>query len=210
MTEQKNHGFDRRSLLTQLVPACSLVYLASGSLLALAGTEQETPPDTATHKFDVKSSLEMSTMQRVAMQNRSFIGFIKTLQQEMDSKELLRLLNLYSAEVGRQVGAGQARNAPDTSFQTFVSTFRPPNFASALTHEIVTDTEKVFELRVTECVWASVFRDAGLGGEIGHAAVCNMDYYWPPAFHQSFKMERDKTLMQGHDCCNHRYLDTST
>ncbi len=51
---------------------------------------------------------------------------------------------------------------------------------------------------------------ADLGGEVGHAAVCNMDYYWPPAFNKSFKMERDKTLLQGHDHCNHRYLDTST
>jgi hypothetical protein len=58
-------------------------------------------------------------------------------------------------------------------------------------------------------VWASVYRDAGLGGPIGHAAVCNMDYYWPAAFNENFKMVRDKTLMQGHDHCNHRYLDTT-
>ena len=46
-------------------------------------------------------------------------------------------------------------------------------------------------------------------GEIGHAAVCNMDYYWPPAFNPDLIMERDKTLMQGHDHCNHRYIDTT-
>jgi hypothetical protein len=48
-----------------------------------------------------------------------------------------------------------------------------------------------------------------MGGEIGHAALCNMDYYWPPAFNKDFKMERTKTLMQGHDCCDHRYIDTA-
>ena len=41
------------------------------------------------------------------------------------------------------------------------------------------------------------------------AALCNMDYSWPTAFNPKFKMERDKTLMQGHDCCNHRYVDTT-
>ena len=61
---------------------------------------------------------------------------------------------------------------------------------------------------VTECVWAATYRDAGLGGEIGHAAVCHMDYSWPPAFNSSIKMERSKTLMQGHECCNHRYIWT--
>jgi hypothetical protein len=79
----------------------------------------------------------------------------------------------------------------------------------ALTLEIVEDTEKVFELKVTECLWATVFKSAGLEGEIGHAAVCNMDYAWPRAFNPDFKMERSKTLMQGDDCCNHRYIDTT-
>jgi hypothetical protein len=209
MTTQRENGFDRRSFMTHLVPACSLAYLAPSSLLAYAAGQEETPVDPAVHKFDVKSSVELSSRQRIAMESRKLIEFIKFLQQEIDSKELLRLLNLYSAEVGRQIAARQVKNSPDTSFQSFVSTFRPPRFANLLTHEIVVDTEKVFELRVTECIWASVFREAGLDGEIGHAAFCNMDYYWPPAFNPSFKMERNKTLMQGHEYCNHRYIDTT-
>ena len=84
-----------------------------------------------------------------------------------------------------------------------------PAAANTLTIEITEDTEKAFELRVTECVWANVFRDAGLGGRVGQAAVCIMDYVWPPAFNENFKMERTKTLMQGDDHCNHRYLDTA-
>ena len=92
------------------------------------------------------------------------------------------------------------------SFETFVAQFRPPRYERTLTHEVVVDTEDTFELRVTECVIAEVFIQAGMGGEIGHAAVCNMDYAWPPAFNPAIRMERSKTLMQGHDCCNHRYL----
>ena len=65
------------------------------------------------------------------------------------------------------------------------------------------------EAVVTECCIAETFQAAGLGGAIGHAAVCNMDYTWPVAFNPDFKMERTKTLMQGHDCCNHRYIDTT-
>jgi len=87
-----------------------------------------------------------------------------------------------------------------------VAQFRPPRYANSLTHEVVEDTANAFELRVTECLWATVFREAGLDGEIGHAAVCNMDYTWPKAFSANIKMERNRTLMQGHDHCNHRYL----
>ncbi|MGD8698756.1 MAG: L-2-amino-thiazoline-4-carboxylic acid hydrolase [Gemmatimonadales bacterium] len=143
------------------------------------------------------------------MTYRGLIQFIQILRKEIDEPELVRLLDLMSADIGRQVGARQARNSPDTSFQTFVQVFRPPNFANSLTHTVVEDTEKVFALEVTECVSAEVMRSAGLGGELGHAAVCNMDYFWPPAFNPNFKMERNKTLMQGHDICNHRYIDTT-
>jgi hypothetical protein len=79
-------------------------------------------------------------------------------------------------------------------------------FVQTLREQIGEDSENAHEIRVTECVWASVFREAGLDGEIGHAAVCNMDFTWPTAFNPKFKMERDHTLMQGHDYCNHRYI----
>ena len=103
----------------------------------------------------------------------------------------------------------QARNSPDRSFQTFVATFRPPRYANTLTHEVVEDTENAFQLKVTECIWAEVFKEAGLDGEIGYAAVCNMDNTWPTAFNPRFRMERTKTLMQGDEECNHRYLQST-
>jgi hypothetical protein len=167
------------------------------------------PAHQETHKFDVKTDRSVSMKELAQMSNRSFISFVNTLLKEMKEKEVVRLLNLNSDEVGRQQGEAQAAAMPDTSFKTFVSQFRPPAYAEALTHEVVVDTEDVFELRVTECLWATVFREAGLDGEIGHAAVCNMDYSWPPAFNPALKMERSKTLMQGHECCNHRYIDTA-
>jgi len=143
------------------------------------------------------------------MMTRGLVQFVRVLKNELGEPELVRLLNVMSADIGRQTGARQAQTSPDTSFQTFVQVFRPPNFADSLTHEVVEDTEKVFGLRVTECLSAEVLRSVGLDGEIGHAVVCNMDYYWPPAFNPKFKLERTKTLMQGHDICNHRYIDTT-
>jgi predicted ArsR family transcriptional regulator len=167
------------------------------------------PTQQGQHKFDVPQDISMSSRQRAQMMNRGLAQFIRTLRNELGEPELVRLLNLMSEDIGKQVGARQAQNSPDTSVQSFVQVFRPPNFADSLTHEVVEDTEKVFALEVTECISAEVMQSAGLGGEVGHAAVCNMDYYWPPAFNPSFKMERTKTLMQGHDICNHRYIDTT-
>ena len=208
MLDDDRSTLDRRDLLTRTGPACLGAWLGLCKLPGMAVLEQQSPQQ-GQHKFDVPSDLSLSLRQRVGMQYGNLIEFIKTLQTQMSEEELIGLLNHYSETVGKQVGEQQARNAPDTDFQTFVATFRPPRYANSLTHEVVEDTEQAFGLRVTECVWAEVFRNAGLGGEIGHAAICNMDYHWPPAFNPKFKMERTKTLMQGDDQCNHRYIDTT-
>jgi hypothetical protein len=209
MSEQLITALDRRRFLVQVVPACSLACLCAGRVCSEEATEKKAAASEGKHKFEVEFEQKTTMLQQVTRGNRAYIEFIKTLQTELEEEELMRLLKIHSAGIGRQVGERQAANSPDTGFQTFVATFRPPAFDKSLTLEIVEDTEKAFELRITECVWAKVYRDAGLGGEIGHAAVCNMDYYWPPAFNKDFKMERSKTLMQGDDCCNHRYIDTA-
>jgi len=159
-----------------------------------------------THKFDEVRQRELSNRNLVQIQNQALMGLITTLQEEVGDGETIRILNRYSTEVGRQAGQRQAARAGNNEFASFVAQFRPPNFANRLTHEVVEDTETTFEIRVTECIWAQVFRDAGLAGELGHAAVCQMDYHTPVAFNPAIRMERDKTLMQGHDCCNHRYI----
>ena len=41
--------------------------------------------------------------------------------------------------------------------------------------------------------------------DIGFAAVCFADYALPQAFNPKIKLIRDKTLMQGHEFCNHKY-----
>ena len=201
-------NIDRRGLLTRTVPACAAACLGLGRFPGLAGLGQ-TPTRQGQHRFDMSRDISLSSRQRTQMMTRGLVQFVRVLRNELGEPELVRLLNLMSEDIGRQTGARQAQTSPDTSFQTFVQVFRPPNFADSLTHEVVEDTEKVFALEVAECVSAEVMQSAGLGGEIGHAAVCNMDYHWPPAFNPNFKMERTKTLMQGHDICNHRYIDTT-
>jgi hypothetical protein len=199
------NGVGRRELLTETVPACAMACLGLGGLpgglaALVPGGEQET------HKFDVKKARQLSSRDLTRLENQAFIRFINTLRKELGDGATVRLLNQYSAAYGQRIGEQQAATAPDRTFRTFTATFRPPNYADTLTLEVVEDTGNAFGLRVTECVWAAVFREAGLGGDIGHAAVCNMDYSWPPAFNAAFRMERTKTLMQGDEYCDHRYL----
>ena len=208
MINATGRNLNRRELLTRTAPACAMACLGLGRIPAVWAAEVQDAEQEG-HKFDVPQDRKLSPRGSVRMQYGAFIDFVRTLQIELEEPDLIRLLNANSTASGRRVGEGQAARSADNSFETFVATFRPPRYATTLTHEVVEDTENAFELRVTECVWASVFREAGMDGEIGHAAVCNMDYAWPTAFNPNIKMERDRTLMQGHDHCNHRYVYTA-
>ena len=214
MKREMSRSIGRRELLTRTAPACAMACLGLGKVPGLAASIQESPGQER-HKFDLPLDPPPPFTERavVSMQNGKFIELVKALQSEMGEADLLRTLNGLSEATGRRAGERGARAAQERgekpSFQAFVAQFRPPRYQNSLTHEVVVDTEDTFELRVTECVWAEVFRQQGLGGEIGHAAVCNMDYAWPQAYSPAIRMERTKTLMQGHDCCNHRYLLTA-
>jgi hypothetical protein len=208
MKESSATPIGRRELLVKTVPACTMACLGLGRVPGLAGAIEGLPCQEV-HKFDEKMDRQFTMKELAEIANRNFFSFVRILRQEMDDGEVIRLLNLDSAATGKEQGKRQLEESPDASFESFVSLFRQLVSSPSLTGEVVEDTNEVLELKVTECIWATVFQEADLGGDIGHAAICNMDYHWPPAFNPAFKMERTKTLMQGHDCCNHRYINTA-
>ena len=208
MKESVAAPMGRRELLVKTAPACAMACLGLGRVPGLAGAVSGLPSQEV-HKFDKQMDREFTNKELAQIMNRGTFQMIKTLREDLGDGEAVRLLKLNSDEIGRQQGKAQAASVPDTSFENFVSVFRQMANGDYLTGEVVEDTDKVFEMRVTECLTGTVYREAGFEGDIGHAAVCNMDYTWPPAFNPDFKMERTKTLMQGHDCCNHRYINTA-
>ena len=66
-------------------------------------------------------------------------------------------------------------------------------------------TQEEFPAETGECLWAKAFREAN-AADLGFKLVCSADYVTAEAFNPDIKLIRDKTLMQGHDCCNHKYV----
>jgi hypothetical protein len=92
---------------------------------------------------------------------------------------------------------------PEHSLASFVE-YGKEAYENMLTYEIIEETDKVYEMKVTECLWAKTFRDQN-AADIGYATICHGDFSEARAYHPKLKLERTKTLMQGHDCCNHRW-----
>lgn len=184
---------DRRQLLTGILPACALTCLG-GSALA----EDK-------HKFDEPIDHPLSHASLVRAQYMAFLSLAKALEKEWGKDKLLEFLKKTKRPEMLSYGKRQAKQMGTDGFKAYVGQFKSPQYDQSLTLDIVEDTDTVFEIKVTECLWAKTFLDMK-AGDIGHAFVCYGDYAWAEGFNPKIKLVRDKTLMQGHGYCNHRYL----
>ena len=71
--------------------------------------------------------------------------------------------------------------------------------------DIAENTDSVFEVKINECLWAKTFQENN-ASDIGFSCICYPDFAAAQAFNPKMKLIRTKTLMQGHDCCNHRWI----
>jgi hypothetical protein len=198
-------GLSRRQFVTRIAPVCSLMCLGAKDILEAAPAKSSFPYQETKHKFDQEFGRKLTNRQFFNVRYQEFIQLAKALTGTMGKDKSIEFLKQYTRDKMMKFGRTQAERSPDNSFRTYVKNFTPLNYKDTLTMKVVEDTETAYELKVTECIWASTFLSAA-AGEIGYASVCYGDYSWAEGFNPKIKLIRDKTLMEGHDYCNHRYV----
>jgi hypothetical protein len=209
MQSQKG-SFDlgRRRFISQVLPACSLVCLGCSSSLLGFSPSPGKAFQKAKHKFDQEAPMKLTNKQLVIfMMGRDHIPFLKSLSEEIGTERVIDILKKQTEERGRRIGEMMAKQSGGNDFGTLKKIFSPdtPQFKNSLTMSISESSDTVHELKVTECIWASVYLKQK-AGDLGWASVCYGDYAMATGFNPKIEMVRDKTLMQGDAYCNHRYL----
>ena len=69
----------------------------------------------------------------------------------------------------------------------------------------VTRGEGGVQIHCTACPWARLYRHLG-GADWGYRLYCAADEALTAGFNAQIGFQRTKTLMEGHDCCDHRYF----
>ena len=70
--------------------------------------------------------------------------------------------------------------------------------------DILELTETTFHFNVTRCPYHDRYKELGLEA-FGVALSCCRDKPFARGFHPSLKLERTRTIMEGHDHCDFRY-----
>jgi hypothetical protein len=193
---------NRREFITKTAATCSLICSGGVGLSGLLFAGQESSPSAEKHKFLRDAGMSYNDIFKMSV-GRLYIPTIRAVAAEMGMDKLQKLL---LEDMKKQV-ADQVKNMPSRDFSAFTQFFKNMNpfTANTLTFEIVQDTEKVFEMRFSECLWAKTFKEAN-AADIGFKFICSGDYVTAETFNPNIQLIRDKTLMQGHDCCNHKYV----
>jgi len=159
-------------------------------------------------QFDAEMPRKLTMRQAFRMQYASdFIPYLEFCAKTSGREAVIANLKAYVTEQSNLGMAEAVRRLGGNSFAHLKKMFSPgsPAFANTVIFTVAEDTDKVHEIHVTDCLWARTFLEAK-AGDLGYAGVCFGDYAAAKAFNPAIEMVRDKTLMQGHDCCNHRYL----
>jgi hypothetical protein len=195
----------RRQLLLQVLPAGAFTCLLCRHGLA-ATSQEKGPAPPAKHKFQEPCGMSYEQLFQFSY-GQAAIPLMKALAAETGREKLVEMLKrASSAAAVEEVREGLKKN-PKNDLATYTAEVRNPGplFKHALTYTVVEDTPTAVEMRISECLWAKTFREAD-AADIGYALLCHSDFASAPAFNPKMEMIRTKTLMQGNDCCNHRWV----
>ncbi len=193
-----NFVSSRRQFLKNVLPASTLLCLGCSNLLASVQTEKK-------HKFLEDSGFTYKDVFEFAYRDW-LIPIMQSLANEIGKDEFIEMLKRTSSEIGAKSGRDMAKSMQKNDLTAYASNLKANELNKhVLTYEIVEETDKAVQLKITECLWAKTFREAK-ASDIGYAVQCHRDYAWTPAFNPKMRFIRTKTLMQGHDCCNNRRI----
>ncbi len=195
---------DRRQFLERVVPLACISCLATlGLFRESISPSQDTPPP---HKFKDDSQYSFEELFKFAFV-KTLLPHLKAVGDEIGRDRLIKIIQSAVANRVRESGQKAAQKSDIPNFTTYTEWARNVDrfWQHVLTFTIIEDTPSAFQIKVTECLWAKTFREAG-GEDIGYAVVCNPDFAHANGYSTKLHLVRTKTLMQGHECCNHRWL----
>ncbi len=193
----------RRRFLTRAM--CAGGMLCLGCSRAFAGPRQA-PSARAGQGDTFSADSKMSFKQVYAFAyTRNMIPVLKELRRDIGREKLLPMLQGAASRAAVENISKTAPKPPNNTLAAYAPDMADYFWSHVLTMDWIERTDVTVEIRVTRCLWAETFRGAD-AADIGYATICHPDFAATTAYNPKIRMTRTRTLMQGFDCCNHRWV----
>jgi len=192
------------------LPAGTLFCLGCGNLLAVESGQEAQKAAEKKHKFQEDSGMTIEGILKYA--NETYVPILQSLANDVGREKFLDMLRKASVENITQLVSAIAKDFPNRDLAAFADMMNIIVFNSfptnkMLTFEIVQKTDKVFEVKATECLAAKLFREMK-AEDIGTSVFC---YPWcdnpiSQAFNPKIRGTLPKNLMKGDEVCIARFV----
>jgi len=199
-----NLASSRREFLLNVLPAGSLFCLGCGNMMALTGGQDMQKTGEKKHKFQEDSGMSFQEVFEFAF--KDFIQTMESFARQMGRDNLLEMIRKDLEESSRLSAKNTVERLQKNDFATYKAMYKekPDGFWEHIQTMVITEeSDTVIASKVTECLYAKTFRDAG-AADIGYAWSCHGDFAWAQAYNPKLRLIRDKTLMNGDEYCNPR------
>lgn len=191
---------NRRDFLKAVVPAGAMLCIGCPSVLSANNKQNDITGQDFKDKITKEFAISWEEHFKARFDGQ--IRWMKAFANHFGKDEVITIMK-------EQVDKWNATREPNSEAKSVKDFILPPMesdmMKNCLDFEYVEFTDKVCEFKVKNCLWAKTFRSKD-AGDFGYACVCHGDFSGATAFNPKLRMERTKTLMQGHDCCDHRYI----
>ena len=204
--KKSNFGSSRRQFIKNALPTGALFCLGCKNLFAFPRAGDMHQDDTEKHPFLQNAGMTAREVFQFKYQI-GFIDYMKKLQKYIGKEKFIEMLKKASVESDVELVRDFVKKLRKNDFEMYkmmTKSLHPPyNLARVL--EIVEDTDNVYEMKITECLWAQTFKEAD-AAEIGYAMICYSGEAQTSAFNSKLKFYNPKNLMKGDDVCIYRYV----
>ncbi len=185
------HHLNRRRFFSKGAVGITSLCLGCSFLASLAHAQD--PQKDASFQARVAENSDMSFEQVFNFAYRdSLIPQLLTVSRQIGREKLVEMLKNATDEIW----------FPTDMQNRFEANLSKGFWSNVLDMETLQKTPDLRIYKVKRCLWAKTFREAD-AADIGYALLCYTDYAL--ARSQNKKLERNTTLMQGHDCCILKY-----
>lgn len=193
----KNPVGGRRRFLTEALPAGALFCLGCKGLAA--GQKPRYLEDSG-----------MTAEEVFKFAYGYLLPILETMGKDVGREKLLKLLEKTGAENYTQMVTAMAKDYPSRDMKSFAKMMDAfmasmPIYQKALTYEVTELTDKVYEVKYTQCLPAKILREMN-AADIGYALECSTSDVFAKAFNPKMKGSSVKNLMKGDSVCIERYV----
>ena len=140
--------------------------------------------------------------------HRGILLIVRELEKILGKDKALQLVEEVRAREKTQEYTEFGKAHPITCFKDFVKMFEG-NIACLYSHANIDEpavyTDNSRSVKTVGCLFAETWRSWG-AEDIGYAYNCSTDFPATKALHPNLRLERTKTLMQGDDCCDFKFI----